>query len=71
MAGREQANGVTEINAAVTAIDAATQQNAMLADRSMHAAAVLRGEVDRLADLVSAFRVDAATEWAQRRVAAA
>jgi methyl-accepting chemotaxis protein len=71
VAGREQANGVTEINAAVTAMDAATQQNAMLADRSMHAAAALRGEVDRLADLVSAFRVDAATERAPRRVAAA
>ena len=60
IAGQEQASGVSEINQAVSSMDAATQQNAMLADQSRHAAVALRDEIDRLSGLVAAFRVDQA-----------
>jgi methyl-accepting chemotaxis protein len=66
IAGQEQASGVTEINQAVSSMDAATQQNAMLADQSRHAAVALRDEIDRLSGLVAAFRIDQA---APRRLA--
>ena len=57
-AGREQAGGIGEINQAVASMDIATQQNASLADSSLHAASGLRAEIDRLEALVSAFRTE-------------
>jgi methyl-accepting chemotaxis protein len=58
VAGREQANGVGEINQAVSSMDSMTQQNAALADESLQSARTLSHEIDNLAETVAAFRVD-------------
>ena len=56
---REQSNGVHEVNQAVTQLDGATQENARQVESSSHAAAQLRDEATRLAELVGGFRLDA------------
>lgn len=57
-AGREQASGIGEINQAVASMDIATQKNAGMAEASLHTASALRSEIDRLAALVAAFRIE-------------
>ncbi len=52
-AGREQAQGVSEVNDAIGQLDATTQENAATAEASAAAARRLRFEVDGLADLVA------------------
>lgn len=56
-AAQEQSAGLQEVNSAVNEMDQATQQNAAMAEQSTAAAHALSQEADRLAGLVSRFRV--------------
>lgn len=56
-ASREQAVGIGEINAAVTAMDDTTRQNASLVEESVAAAANLQAQADGLTRLVALFHV--------------
>ncbi|MGH8782449.1 methyl-accepting chemotaxis protein [Paraburkholderia sp.] len=58
VASREQSGGIEQVNLAVTQIGEATQQNASLVGAAEHAAADLREQAARLAQAVSAFRLD-------------
>jgi methyl-accepting chemotaxis protein len=58
-ASREQEGGITQINHAITEMDSVTQQNAALVEEAAGAAGSLQEQADRLAQLVSVFRVDA------------
>jgi methyl-accepting chemotaxis protein len=55
----EQANGIDEMSQAVAHMDQMTQQNAALAEQSTASAQSLASQVDRLAQLVAAFRIEA------------
>ncbi len=57
--GREQATGVSEVSNALNRIDAATQSNAALAQRTADAAQSLAGLVDRLDGMIAGFEVEA------------
>jgi methyl-accepting chemotaxis protein len=59
VSSREQSEGVTQINAAVSQLDQTTQQNAALVEQTAAAAQSMRQQTGRLTDAVSAFRVDA------------
>jgi methyl-accepting chemotaxis protein len=61
-ASSEQANGIEDMSRSVACMDNATQQNAILADRSATAAEALASQVQQLSDAVSAFHVPAADE---------
>ncbi|MDJ1159426.1 methyl-accepting chemotaxis protein [Chelatococcus sp. SYSU_G07232] len=52
----EQANGIEEMSQAVAHMDEMTQQNAALAEESAAAAAMLASQIERLNELVAAFR---------------
>lgn len=52
----EQANGLNEINTAVSAMDRFTQQNAAMVEEATAAAHSLRGEMDELTRLMTKFR---------------
>jgi methyl-accepting chemotaxis protein len=56
-AGREQSDGVGEVNSAVAQLDGDTQENAAAAERAASAAAGLREEIGALAELAGRFRV--------------
>jgi methyl-accepting chemotaxis protein len=56
-AAQEQAMGLQEVNTAVNEMDQATQQNAAMAEQSTAASQALAQESDRLAALVSRFRL--------------
>ena len=56
-ASAEQANGIDEMSKAVAHMDEMTQQNAALAEQSAASAGSLSAQIQRLNDLVSAFRV--------------
>ena len=55
---REQAGGIVQVNQTVAQMDQATQQNAGLVEEAAAASAALQEEVARLADTLSAFRVE-------------
>jgi methyl-accepting chemotaxis protein len=55
VAGRQQAAGLEDVNQAVAAIDATTQQNAALVEQSAAAAMSLQEQSRRLVEAVSAF----------------
>jgi hypothetical protein len=59
-ASREQEGGITQINQAVTEMDAVTQQNAALVEEAAGAAGSLQEQADRLQQMVAVFKVDAA-----------
>ncbi|MBV8603135.1 MAG: MCP four helix bundle domain-containing protein [Pelomonas sp.] len=59
VSSREQADGVTQINVAVSQLDQATQQNAALVEQTAAAAESMRQQTDRLASAVAYFKVDA------------
>ncbi|PTM43482.1 methyl-accepting chemotaxis protein [Bosea sp. 124] len=65
-AAQEQASGLQEVNTAVNEMDQATQQNAAMAEQSTAAAHSLSQEADRLARLVSYFRVEDAPGQSSR-----
>jgi methyl-accepting chemotaxis protein len=54
---REQATGITEINAAASQLDEATQQNAAMFEESTAASRILTDEARKLAEMVSRFTV--------------
>ena len=53
----EQRDGIHQVNQAVTNLDQMTQQNAALVEESAAAAAALRDQAQRLAEVVSVFNV--------------
>jgi methyl-accepting chemotaxis protein len=59
VSSREQSEGVGQINAAVSALDQATQQNAALVEQTAAAAESMRMQTAKLSEAVAAFRVDA------------
>jgi len=60
VASREQSGGIEQVNIAVTQIGEATQQNAAIVGNAEQAAAELRDQAARLAQVVSVFKLDAA-----------
>ena len=56
-ASSEQANGIDEMSQAVAHMDEMTQQNASLAEESAASATSLTGLIQRLNELVAAFRI--------------
>ncbi|MGF6757847.1 methyl-accepting chemotaxis protein [Paraburkholderia sp. GAS42] len=59
VASREQSGGIEQVNLAVTQIGEATQQNATIVGVAERAAADLRDQAGRLAQVVSVFKVGA------------
>jgi methyl-accepting chemotaxis protein len=53
-----QSEGIDDINASVSTLDQMTQQNAALVEESAAAAASMREQSQRLADVVGTFKVD-------------
>jgi methyl-accepting chemotaxis protein-1 (serine sensor receptor) len=64
LAGEEQSTGIDQINQAVIQMDEVTQQNAALVEEAAAAAESLQYQADALADLVSTFKLDRATDGA-------
>ncbi len=60
-AASEQSQGIGQVNVAVNQLDQMTQQNAALVEESTAAAESLKDQAARLADVVGAFRLGAAT----------
>jgi methyl-accepting chemotaxis protein len=55
-ASAEQADGIAQINAAVSSLDQMTQQNAALVEESAAAASSMKDQAQRLAQVMAAFR---------------
>lgn len=69
-ASQEQAQGVSQVGAAVTQLDQTTQQNAALVEEEEAAAASsLKGQSYALVQLVGVFRLGAANDVSQRLLA--
>jgi methyl-accepting chemotaxis protein len=64
-ASSEQSDGISQVNTAVTELDQMTQQNAALVEQSAAAAESLREQAQRLAQLVSTFRLADASHGLQ------
>ena len=60
-ASSEQSQGVSQVNQAIGNLDQMTQQNAALVEESAAAAQSLREQADQLAQVVSMFKVNAAS----------
>ena len=56
-AASEQSDGIGQVNTAVTQLDQMTQQNAALVEESAAAAESLKDQAQRLADVVSVFKL--------------
>lgn len=54
----EQSDGIRQVNIAVAELDRMTHQNASLAEESTSAAKQMREQADRLAELVSSFKLN-------------
>ena len=67
VSSREQSEGVGQINAAVSQLDQATQQNAALVEQTAAAAESMRQQTARLSEAVAAFRVDAGAAVSSQR----
>jgi methyl-accepting chemotaxis protein len=61
-AASEQSNDISQVNAAVMELDQMTQQNAALVEQSAAAAESLREQAQRLAQVVSSFKLANATQ---------
>ena len=59
-ASAEQSNGIGQVNQAIGQMDEATRQNAALVQQATASAASLEAEAERLAQVVSVFRLDVA-----------
>ena len=71
-ASSEQSAGVSQVNQAIGNLDQMTQQNAALVEESAAAAQSLREQADQLAQVVSMFKVNAASHGpAQAAIGAA
>ena len=71
VSSREQSEGVGQINAAVSQLDQATQQNAALVEQTAAAAESMRQQTARLSEAVAAFRIDAGAAAPSQRPAVA
>jgi len=58
-AATEQSQGIGQVNTAVTQLDQMTQQNAALVEQSAAAAESLKDQANKLAGVVSTFRLQA------------
>ena len=67
--GRDQANGVAEVNQTIAQMDRTTQENAEFADRSTGAANDLAARMEGLEGMVGAFHVGAAAASGRDRAA--
>ena len=56
-ASREQSDGITQVNLAITQMDNVTQQNAALVEQAAAAAKSLQGESAELSKIVSTFKI--------------
>ena len=54
---KEQASGLAQVNTAVNSMDQSTQQNAALVEESNASSHALAAEAEKLADLISTFKV--------------
>jgi methyl-accepting chemotaxis protein len=68
-ASTEQADGVSQINVAVSQLDHMTQQNAALVEQTSAAAASLQEQAQRLAQAVAVFRIDRSPGFAHLQAA--
>jgi methyl-accepting chemotaxis protein len=68
-ASGEQSAGIGQVNEAIGQMDEATRQNATLVQEATTAAASLEAEAERLARVVSVFRLDEARDGAPPRPA--
>ncbi|WP_395944171.1 methyl-accepting chemotaxis protein [Brevundimonas sp.] len=66
---KEQAVGLAEVNTAVNQMDQTTQQNAAMVEQTTAANQALSHEAEKLAELVSRFRLDAARQTQDERAA--
>ena len=64
-ASAEQSAGIGQVNAAIGQMDEATRQNAAMVQQATAAAAALEEEAERLAQVVSVFRLEAANDRAR------
>ena len=62
----EQAQGIAQVNTAVNELDQMTQQNAALVEQSAAAASSMKDQAHRLAEVVSAFKLDGAAANGRR-----
>ncbi|KQS59335.1 chemotaxis protein [Rhizobium sp. Leaf371] len=67
---REQSVGLAEVNTAVNQMDQVTQQNAAMVEESTAASATLAGEVNRLREIISDFRLGNSGSGSGARAAA-
>jgi methyl-accepting chemotaxis protein len=58
-ASGEQSTGIEQVNRAIADMDSSTQHNAALVEESAAAATALRDQADKLAEVVSLFRIGA------------
>jgi len=65
-AGREQHEGIDQVNRAVTQLDEMTQQNAALVEQSSAAATSLKAQAGKLSESVSVFRLATGSFQARR-----
>ncbi|MGK5071138.1 methyl-accepting chemotaxis protein [Janthinobacterium sp. RT4P48] len=64
-ASQEQSQGIAQVNATVTQMDDATQQNAALVEEAAAAAQSLQDQAGRLAQVVSVFKLEETGQAAQ------
>ncbi|MBP0599653.1 MCP four helix bundle domain-containing protein [Herbaspirillum sp. LeCh32-8] len=57
-ASSEQSDGIEQVNIAITQMDEVTQQNAALVEQAAAAAGSLQSQAEKLAELVSVFKLD-------------
>lgn len=57
-AGKEQADGIDQVNSAVVSLDQITQQNAALVEEATSASRLMEEQAENLMDLMSFFKVD-------------
>ncbi|WP_082654621.1 methyl-accepting chemotaxis protein [Janthinobacterium sp. Ant5-2-1] len=66
-ASQEQSQGIAQVNATVTQMDDATQQNAALVEEAAAAAQSLQDQAGRLAQVVSVFKLEETGHAAQQQ----
>ena len=60
-ASQEQSSGIEQVNTAISQMDQVTQQNAALVEEAAAASQSLRDQADKLAQIVSVFKLDRTT----------
>ena len=68
-AAAEQSHGIGDVNTSVVQLDQMTQQNAALVEQSAAAAASMREQAQRLAEVVGTFKLNAVGAMGQARAA--